>query len=171
MADTYVARLDKEAGRRLQDDLGRENYAFRPQDHAWWSARGPDTVVTWYRSGKLVVQGRGAEAFVTRHLDRGAEIEAARRRRVRGVGSDRLSIQGVSGLRGVSHRVSGDRIEAGTMLIAGLATRGLVRVLGVDPAVMDSTLQKLRECGAEIEVGVDSVQAGIRGPLRPVPAA
>ena len=87
---------------------------------------------------------------------------------IHGVGSDRLSIQGVSGLRGVSHRVSGDRIEAGTMLIAGLATRGLVRVLGVDPAVMDSTLQKLRECGAEIEVGVDRVQAGIRGPLQPV---
>ena len=64
---------------------------------------------------------------------------------IHGVGSDRLSIQGVSGLRGVSHRVSGDRIEAGTMLIAGLATRGLVRVLGVDPSVMDSTLQKLRE--------------------------
>jgi ribonuclease HIII len=73
MADTYVARLDPAAGRRLKDDLGREQYAFRPQDHAWWSARGPDTVVTLYRSGKLVVQGQGAEAFVTRYLDQGAE--------------------------------------------------------------------------------------------------
>ncbi|MGE4650086.1 MAG: UDP-N-acetylglucosamine 1-carboxyvinyltransferase [Myxococcota bacterium] len=90
---------------------------------------------------------------------------------IHGAGSDRLLIRGVSSLRGVSHRVSGDRIEAGTMLLAGLATRGLVRVLGVDPSVMDSTLQKLRECGAEIEVGVDSVQAGIRGPLQPVRVA
>ena len=73
MADTYVARLDQAAGRRLKDDLGRESFAFRPQDHAWWSARGPDTVVTLYRSGKLVVQGQGAEAFVTRFLSQGAE--------------------------------------------------------------------------------------------------
>jgi len=73
MADTYVTRLDRAAGERLKDDIGRENYAFRPQDHAWWNARGPDTVVTWYRSGKLVVQGRGAEAFVTRFLAAGAE--------------------------------------------------------------------------------------------------
>ncbi len=73
MADTYVARLDEAAGQRLKDDIGRENFAFRPQDHAWWSARGPDTVVTLYRSGKLVVQGRGAEAFVTRFLAQGAE--------------------------------------------------------------------------------------------------
>lgn len=90
---------------------------------------------------------------------------------IHGVGSDRLLIRGVRSLRGLTHRVSGDRIEAGTLLIAGLATRGLVRVLGVDPAVMDSTLQKLRECGAEIEVGVDSVQAGIGVPIRPVRVA
>lgn len=73
MADTYVARLDSAAGKRLEGELGHENYAFQPQDHAWWNARGPDVVVTWYRSGKLVVQGRGAEAFVTRFLERGAE--------------------------------------------------------------------------------------------------
>lgn len=73
MADTFVARLDPAAGKRLKDELGHENYAFRPQDHAWWNARGPDVVVTWYRSGKLVVQGQAAESFVTRFLDRGAE--------------------------------------------------------------------------------------------------
>lgn len=72
MTQTWVAKLDEAAGRRLKDELGRANYAFRPQDHAWWSARGEDTVVVWYRSGKLVVQGHGAEAFVTRYLEGGA---------------------------------------------------------------------------------------------------
>ena len=90
---------------------------------------------------------------------------------IHGVGSDRLVIRGVRSLRGLDHRVSGDRIEAGTLLIAGLVTQGRVRVLGVDPSVMDSTLQKLRECGAEIDVGVDSIQAGIEGSIRPVRVA
>jgi len=87
---------------------------------------------------------------------------------IHGVGSDRLVVRGVRALRGLSHRVSGDRIEAGTLLVAGLVTGGQVRVLGVDPGVMDSTLQKLRECGAELEMGVDSIRAGIRGPIQPV---
>lgn len=90
---------------------------------------------------------------------------------IHGVGSDRLVIRGVRSLRALDHRVSGDRIEAGTLLVAGLVTQGRVRVLGVDPSVMDSTLQKLRECGAEIDVGVDSIQAGIEGSIRPVRVA
>jgi len=72
VTQTWVAKLDQAAGRRLKDELGRANFAFRPQDHAWWSARGDDAVVVFYRSGKLVVQGQGAEAFVTRFLEGGA---------------------------------------------------------------------------------------------------
>jgi UDP-N-acetylglucosamine 1-carboxyvinyltransferase len=42
---------------------------------------------------------------------------------VGGAGGDRISIRGVERLRGVQHRVSGDRIEAGTLLCAGLGRR------------------------------------------------
>jgi ribonuclease HIII len=65
---TYVTRLDPAAGKRLYADLGRGTFAFRPLDHAAWSAKGEDVVVTLYLSGKLVVQGRGLEAFLRRHL-------------------------------------------------------------------------------------------------------
>ena len=44
--------------------------------------------------------------------------------RIRGAGTDCLEIEGVSRLGGVSHEVSGDRIEAGTLLVAGAITRG-----------------------------------------------
>jgi UDP-N-acetylglucosamine 1-carboxyvinyltransferase len=86
---------------------------------------------------------------------------------VRGAGSDRLVIRGVPRLRGVRHRVAGDRIEAGTLLAAALATRGDVRVRGVDPSVMESTLDKLRDCGAEIETDPESVRLRQEGPIRP----
>jgi UDP-N-acetylglucosamine 1-carboxyvinyltransferase len=86
---------------------------------------------------------------------------------VRGAGSDRLVIRGVRGLRGVRHRVAGDRIEAGTLLAAALATRGDVRVRGVDPSVLESTLDKLRDCGAEIESDSESVRLRLEGPIQP----
>jgi UDP-N-acetylglucosamine 1-carboxyvinyltransferase len=68
-----------------------------------------------------------------------------------GAGTDRIVIRGVPSLRAVRHRVSGDRIEAGTLLAAATATQGDVSVEGFDPAHLESCLDKLRECGAEID--------------------
>jgi UDP-N-acetylglucosamine 1-carboxyvinyltransferase len=95
---------------------------------------------------------------------------------VRGAGSDRLVIRGVSRLRGIEHAVAGDRIEAGTLLVAGAVTGGDVTVRGVDPANMESMLDKLREAGARVETGADHVRAvaserlrGIRVTTAPIP--
>ncbi len=88
--------------------------------------------------------------------------------RVRGAGGDRIAIEGVESLRGIRHAVSGDRIEASTLLAAGLATRGDVRVTGVDTSSLESTLDKLREAGAELDVDATGVSARTHGPLRGV---
>jgi len=87
---------------------------------------------------------------------------------VRGAGGDRVTIRGVEALRPVSHEVAGDRIEAGTLLCAALATGGDVTVTGVDSADLDSTLDKLREVGAQIEVSPTQVRACVDEPLRGV---
>ena len=87
---------------------------------------------------------------------------------VRGAGGDRITVHGVERLRGVEHRVGGDRIEAGTLLCAGIATRGDVTVTGVDSATLESTLDKLREVGAELEVEPTRVRAQASGGLRGV---
>jgi UDP-N-acetylglucosamine 1-carboxyvinyltransferase len=95
---------------------------------------------------------------------------------IHGAGSDRITVRGVKTLRPVRHRVEGDRIEAGTLLATGVVTRGDVRVTGIDPSLLESTLEKLRELGAEIEVDVagarvraDGHQAGIRVVTAPFP--
>ncbi len=87
---------------------------------------------------------------------------------VRGAGGDQLTITGVEALRPVSHEVAGDRIEAGTLLCAALATRGDVAVTGVDSSHLDSSVDALREVGAEIEVEPTRVRARAAGPLRGV---
>jgi UDP-N-acetylglucosamine 1-carboxyvinyltransferase len=84
---------------------------------------------------------------------------------IRGAGSDRIAVRGVESLRAARHEVAGDRIEAGTLLAAGVITRGDVRVSGIDPALIESTLEKLRELGAEIEVSPNAARARAEGPL------
>ena len=83
---------------------------------------------------------------------------------VRGAGGDRISVLGVKSLRGIDHRVSGDRIEAGTLLCAALATGGDILVRGVDTASLESTLDKIAETGAEISVQPEEVR--VRSPER-----
>ena len=89
---------------------------------------------------------------------------------VRGAGGDRIAIRGVAALRGVRHAVAGDRIEAGTLLAAGLVTRGDVRISGIDTSTLESTLDKLAEAGAELEIGPTSVRASAGAGLRGVRA-
>jgi UDP-N-acetylglucosamine 1-carboxyvinyltransferase len=82
-----------------------------------------------------------------------------------GAGSDCIVVRGVESLRPVRYEVSGDRIEAGTLLAAGVITRGDVRVTGIDSAQLESTLEKLRAIGAEIDGDPDGVRARAEGPL------
>lgn len=72
----------------------------------------------------------------------GAQIE--------GEGTGTIRIQGKSRLSGCRYEVMGDRIEAGTFLAAGLATRGKVKVEGIDPQILDAVLLKFEEAGATI---------------------
>ncbi len=50
--------------------------------------------------------------------------------RIEGIGSDRLTVRGVSRLHGARHVVIPDRIETGTYLMAVAATGGEVRLEG-----------------------------------------
>jgi UDP-N-acetylglucosamine 1-carboxyvinyltransferase len=73
--------------------------------------------------------------------------------RIRGHGSDVVTIEGVDALFGVDHAVMPDRIEAGTFLAAAAATRGDVTLTGAPVASLDAVVEKLREAGASIEAG------------------
>ncbi|MCB1787832.1 MAG: UDP-N-acetylglucosamine 1-carboxyvinyltransferase [Chromatiaceae bacterium] len=83
--------------------------------------------------------------------------------RVSGAGSSTITVQGVKALHGTEYKVLPDRIETGTFLVAGAISGGRVRVRDTDPKQLDAVLQKLREAGAELEIGDDSVLLDMRG--------
>ncbi len=69
---------------------------------------------------------------------------------ISGAGTDMISVVGVDGLHGAEHVVLPDRIEAGTFMIAAVATRGDVTILNANPDHLMSLIEKLREAGAEV---------------------
>jgi UDP-N-acetylglucosamine 1-carboxyvinyltransferase len=77
-------------------------------------------------------------------------------------------VVGADALHPAEHTVVGDRIEAGTFLIAGALDSGPVTVEGFDPMHLDIVLQKLRQAGCTLEVGTDRVTISRTGPVNPV---
>ena len=75
--------------------------------------------------------------------------------RIRGAGTDLITIDGVARLGGTRYRVMPDRIETGTFLVAAAATGGEVRLRGARADILDAVLDKLREAGAAVELGAD----------------
>jgi UDP-N-acetylglucosamine 1-carboxyvinyltransferase len=82
---------------------------------------------------------------------------------IEGIGSDCLTVHGVSRLEGCNYSVLSDRIETGTFLVAGAITRGCVKVTAAAPRTLDAVLQKLENCGALIDTGEDWVQVDMKG--------
>jgi UDP-N-acetylglucosamine 1-carboxyvinyltransferase len=85
--------------------------------------------------------------------------------KITGDGTPTIRIEGVRALAGAAHRVMPDRIETGTYLAAVAAAGGQVRLAGVAPGTLGATLEKLREAGANLDVGSDSI--GIEMRARP----
>ena len=79
----------------------------------------------------------------------GAQIE--------GQGTDTITICGVKSLRGGQYRVTSDRIETATYLVAAAATRGKIQVKKAEPNYLEIVLTKLQQAGANIEVAGDTI--------------
>ncbi|HCV0270313.1 TPA: UDP-N-acetylglucosamine 1-carboxyvinyltransferase [Staphylococcus aureus] len=88
--------------------------------------------------------------------------------RITGAGTDTVTINGVESLHGVEHAIIPDRIEAGTLLIAGAITRGDIFVRGAIKEHMASLVYKLEEMGVELEYQEDGIRVRAEGDLQPV---
>lgn len=83
--------------------------------------------------------------------------------RVTGHGTPSIEIEGVPELHGAAWSIMTDRVEAGTYLIAAAATGGRIRVNGAEAADLGVVLDKLRESGAEVNVGPGWVELDMHG--------
>ena len=83
--------------------------------------------------------------------------------KISGAGTDKITIEGVDRLGGGVYRVLPDRIETGTFLIAAAVSGGKVVCRDARPDTLDAVLAKLREAGADIELGDNWVSLDMHG--------
>lgn len=88
--------------------------------------------------------------------------------RIRGAGSDVITIDGVERLHGTRYQVMPDRIETGTFLVAAAATGGEISLRDVRADILDTVLEKLREAGANVTTGPDRISLAANGALNAV---
>jgi len=81
----------------------------------------------------------------------GADIE--------GIGTATLTVRGVKELRGTTHRINSDRLEAGTLICAAAATRGEALVGPITREDLAETAGKLEEAGVELGASGDGLLA------------
>lgn len=95
---------------------------------------------------------------------------------IAGDGTSTITVRGVSKLEGCEHAPIPDRIEAGTYILAGVATRSSIAVEGVRPDHLEFFLEKLRQAGGQFEIGDGAIVVaqeqrlkGIDVPTMPYP--
>lgn len=77
--------------------------------------------------------------------------------KISGAGTNTITITVSKTLRGGKFQVIGDRIEAGTLLIAGAVSRGKLTVNNIKPEHLDNFLKKLSETGVKITASSNSI--------------
>ncbi len=87
-----------------------------------------------------------------------ANLLVAMGAQISGIGSSRLVIQGLEKLHGATHAIISDRVEAATFLCAVAATGGDVTLKNTRVDILDVALDKLREAGAILTTGADTIR-------------
>ena len=90
--------------------------------------------------------------------------------RIEGAGTPVVTIEGVEELHPVTHRVIGDRIEAGTFIVAGALAAGPtgIDVIGFNPHHLGMVLKKMELMGISCERIDDGVHVERAAHLTPV---
>jgi UDP-N-acetylglucosamine 1-carboxyvinyltransferase len=82
---------------------------------------------------------------------------------ISGAGTSRITIKGVSRLRGARHSVLPDRIETGTYAMAVAMTGGDVMLEGARPELLQSALDVLARAGLEVSASNTGIRVARNG--------
>lgn len=86
--------------------------------------------------------------------------------KVRGAGTDVITIDGVNSMYGCIHEIIPDRIEAGTFLIMAAACGKKVVVKNVIPQHLEALTSKLKDMGVPLKIDIDKITVGESGSLK-----
>jgi UDP-N-acetylglucosamine 1-carboxyvinyltransferase len=114
--------------------------------------------------GKTVIESAACEPEVADLADFLIKMGA----KIKGHGTPIIEIEGVKHLHGAQHTVIPDRIEAGTLILASLITKGDVTIKNVCFQHLGALMDKLEEAGAHISCKDSSVRVCHKKPLQPI---
>ena len=113
--------------------------------------------------GKTVIESAACEPEITdlaNFLNKaGAKIT--------GIGSPRLTIEGVTELKPTEYEIISDRIEAGTYMAAAAITAGEIKIANCRLEQMMAVVDKLRNIGVTVESSNDGCIITRSGPVKP----
>ena len=115
-------------------------------------------------SGKSVINNAACEPEIENLIEFLISMGA----KIKGVGTNRLEIEGVSKLSGGKVKVIPDRIEAGTYILAGVMNGDNLEICDVRPDHLTSFFEVLDEMGAKYKIEGDKVITNKSLKLKPV---
>jgi len=107
-----------------------------------------------YADGVTVIENAAMEP----EIDDLANFLNSMGAKISGIGTSKITVEGVKELFETDYEAIGDRIEAATYVIAGLMTNSSIKVTNFNPEHLEFVLDKLKELGANLEIGKDFVQ-------------
>ncbi len=114
--------------------------------------------------GKTIIESAACEPEV---VDL-AEFLIKMGAKIKGHGTPIIEIDGVRQLHGAEHRIIPDRIEAGTLMVASLITKGDITIKNVFSGHLGAVIDKLEEAGASISRTDTSVRVYLKRRLKPI---
>ena len=104
--------------------------------------------------GKTVIENAAKEP----HIVDVANFLNSMGANIKGAGTDKIRMTGVTSLHASEYSIIPDQIEAGTFMFAAAATGGDVTVRNVIPKHLEATTAKLEEIGCEVQEFDDAVR-------------
>ena len=87
--------------------------------------------------------------------------------KISGIGSPRLVIEGVRELKPANYAVIGDRIEAGTFMVAAAITKGHLTINNCNLDHMLAVTDRFRQIGVQVEKTATGCEVALDGPIHP----
>jgi UDP-N-acetylglucosamine 1-carboxyvinyltransferase len=100
-----------------------------------------------------------------------AEMLISMGAKIDGIGTPTLEIEGVDALHPVTVSTIPDRIEAGTMLLAGALCHGKIRVENCEPAHLSALTARLDDAGMKLNIGSSFIELHAPKEILPVDVA
>ena len=87
--------------------------------------------------------------------------------KISGIGSPRLVIEGVKELKPITYSIIGDRIEAGTFMVAAAITKSKLQINNCNLDHMLAVTDRFRQIGVNVEPSGNGCEVSLEGPIHP----